>query len=419
MWFFKQMNLALVPALMLLLAAGCTQPAAQPGGPGGGGPKEPAPVRIAEARVESVPVELENIATAESVSTVEIKAQVSGEIIEVLFKEGDTVTEGQELFHIDSRPFEAALKMAEAKLARAAALREEASAQLSRNRAEAENMRTELERNKTLLDREMVTREEYDTARTAAAATSAAVDASAATVRSAGEDIRAAEAEVERAKLDLAYCVIRAPITGRSGALQTHKGDLVRANDTVPMVTLTQLKPIYVSFTLPEKYLVDVRLRSAQGPLKVRALIPEHEHTPILGELTFVDNAVDQETSTIRLKATFPNEDELLWPGQFVRVLVEMEIVNDVVVVPSQAVQTGQQGTYTYVIGADLKAELRPVKTGPRREGLTVISEGLGAGEKIVTDGHMRVAPGQEVRVISDAPEAAPAPEAAAPAAAP
>ena len=412
------MKRALVTATVLvLLASGCPKPAAAPGGAPGGAaaPKEPAPVKVAAAELRSMPVELENIATVEPIATVEIKAQVSGEIIAVLFKEGDMVTEGQELFHIDPRPFEAALKMAEAKLARAEAMQEEARAELARTQAEAQNMKTELGRNKTLLDREMVTREEYDTARTAAAATGASVDASAAGVRSAGQDIRSAEAEIERAKLDLAYCVIRAPMTGRTGALNTHKGDLVRENDAEPMISITQLKPIYVSFTLPERFLTDLRRRTAEGPLTVRATVPDHDDPPVDGTLTFVDNQVDLTTSTIRLKATFPNEDEYFWPGQYVRAAVQMAVQNDVVTVPSQAVQTGQKGTYVYVVGADLKAEMRLVKAGIRKEGFTVIVEGLSAGEKLVIDGHMRVAPDQAVSIITDeaAAEAAPA-EAAA-----
>ncbi len=401
-------------AALCVVASGCPK-AASPaaGGPGApGAPKEPAPVKIAEAVLQSMPVELENIATVESIATVEIKAQVSGEIIAVLFKEGEPVTEGQELFHLDPRPYDAALKMAEAKLARAQSMQEQARAELARNQAEAENMKTELGRNKTLLDREMVTREEYDTARAAAAATSAGVDASAAGVRSAAQDIRAAEAEIDRAKLDLAYCIIRAPMSGRTGMLHLHKGDLVRANDTTPMVSITQLKPIYVSFTLPEKFLTDVRQRTAEGPLNVRATVPDHDDPPVTGALTFVDSQVDLTTSTIRLKATFPNEDEYLWPGQYVRAAVEMSVENDVIVVPAQAVQTGQKGTYVYVIGADLKAELRPITAGTRKDGFTVISEGLSAGEKVVTDGHLRTAPGQPVAIITG--EAAPAAEEAA-----
>lgn len=391
-------------AVLCLVASGCPKSAGGPAGaPGGaGGAKPPAPVRMAEATVRSMPVELGNIATVEPIATVEIKAQISGEIVEVLFKEGEMVTEGQELFRIDPRPYEAALKMAEAKSARARAMQEEARAEMARNQAEAENMKTELGRNKTLLERDMVTREEFDTARTAAAATSAAVDASAAGVRSAAEDIRAGEAEIERAKLDLAYCVIRAPMTGRTGVLHAHKGDLVKANDTDAMVTITQLKPIYVSFTLAEKFLTDVRQRAAQGPLTVRATVPDHDDPPVSGTLTFVDSQVDMTTSTIRLKATFPNEDEYLWPGQYVRATVEMSMENDVTTVPSQAVQTGQNGTYVYVIDADLKAELRPVKAGIRKDGFTVVTEGIRAGEKVVTDGHLRVAPGQPVEIIAD-----------------
>jgi multidrug efflux system membrane fusion protein len=392
-----------VAALLLMVSAGCSGAGAGAAAVAkSGAPKEPAPVRIAEAVMQSLPVEIENIATVEPIATVEVRAQVSGEVMAVLFKEGDAVAEGQELFRIDPRPFEATLKQLEAKLARARAMQDSAQADVARNKAEAENTRTELERNKTLLDREMVTQAEYDTARMQASATAANVNASQAAARSMTEDIRAAEADIERARLDLEYCVIRAPLTGRAGALLVHKGDIVRANDSAAMVTLTQLKPIYVSFTLPEKHLAEVRMRMQQGPLTVRAAIPSVEHAPAEGTLTFVDNMVDTMTSTIRLKATFANEDEYLWPGQYVRAAVEMSVQSDVIVTPAQAVQTGQKGTYVYVIGGDMLAALRTVKPGARKDGLVVIEEGLKAGEKVVIDGHMRVAPGQAVSIVTD-----------------
>lgn len=398
----------MVMAMAAVFAGGCPKQPAE--APGASEKRDPPPVKVAPVETKSMPVELENVATVEAISTVEIKAQVSGEVTEILFKEGDAVTEGQELFRIDPRPFEATMKQLEAKLARAKAMQESARAEVARNAAEAENMRVELGRNKTLLDKEMVTRAEYDTARTQANATAASVNASEADARSASEEIRAAEADLERARLDLAYCAIHAPLNGRAGALQIHKGDIVRAGDTVAMVTITQLKPIYVSFTLPERYLLDVRERMAQGALTVRAAVPDHDHAPASGVLTFVDNTVDRTTSTIRLKATFPNEDEFLWPGQYVRAAVEMSMVDNALVVPAQAVQSGQMGLYVYVVNAQMKTELRPVKTGTRKDGLIVITEGVNAGEQVIIDGHMRTAPDMVVSITQEAqPAAAPA----------
>ena len=394
-----------VLALLSMLSPGC--PRTAPATPPASEKKEAPPVKVAPVEMKSMPVELENVATVEAISTVEIKAQVSGEVTEILFKEGDAVTEGQELFRIDPRPFEANLKQLEAKLARAKAMREAARAEVARNAAEAENMRVELDRNKTLLEKDMVTRAEYDTARTQANASAASVNASEADARSAAEDIRAAEADIERARLDLAYCVLRSPLTGRAGALQIHKGDIVRAADTLAMVTITQLKPIYVSFTLPERYLLDVRERMAQGALPVRAAVPENNRAPAAGVLTFVDNTVDRTTSTIRLKATFPNDDELLWPGQYVRAAVEMSMVDNALVVPAQAVQSGQMGLYVYVVNAQMKTELRPVKTGTRKDGLIVITEGVNAGEQVIIDGHMRTAPDMQVSIATEAQPAA------------
>lgn len=395
-------------------SGGDAKPAAgAAGAPAGAPPKPPAPVKAANAEQRAMPIEIENIATVESIATVEVKALVSGEITDVLFKEGEAVTEGQELFHIDTRPFEAALKQLEAKRARAVSMQAAANAQVTRDKATAANMHTELERNKQLLQKEFVTQSEYDTARMQAQASAASVDASAAAAASAGDDIRAADADIERAKLDLSYCIIRSPIAGRTGALLIHKGDIVKANDANPMLTIAQMKPIYVSFTLAEKFLPQLRERMQQGPVKVKAKAPTDSHAPAEGTLTFVDNTVDKMTSTIRLKATFPNDDEYLWPGQYVRATIEMNVQQDAVVVPSQAVQNGQKGTYVYVIGPDMKAEMRLVKPGASKDGLLAIDDGLKPGETVVIDGHMRVAPGATVQ-ISTGEEAKPAAPAAA-----
>lgn len=391
--------------------ADAAKPDAAKGGAPGGAERAPAPVKVAAAESRDMPMQLENIASVEPISVVEVKAQVSGEVVEVLFNEGDAVTAGQELFRLDARPFEAELKQLEAKRARAQSMATAARAQVTRDKAQAENMGTELQRNKTLLDREMVTRAEYDTARAAATASQASVDASNAAVASAGDDIRAAEADLDRAKLNLEYCIIRAPIAGRTGALQIHKGDIVKANDTAPMVTIAQMQPIYVSLTLAERYLGELRQRMREGALPVTARVPTGTAPPVEGTLTFIDNLVDRATSTIRLKASFPNQDEFLWPGQYVQAAVQMSVTQNAVVVPSQAVLRGQKGPYVYVIGADMKAELRIVKPGATLNGVTAIDEGLKPGENVVVDGQMKTAPGATVVLATDAPAAAPAPK--------
>jgi len=382
----------------LLLATGC--PKAAETAPTGTPKRDAAPVRIAPAETRAMPIELSAIGAIEPLATIALKSQVAGEIIAVSFTEGDLVQEGQELFRIDTRPFELNARQAEAQLAAARATVEESRARVAQARAESENATTELGRNQTLLDRQMVTREEFDQSRTRAQAARASLTAQEAGVSSATQQIANAQAQIDRAKLDLEYCSIKAPITGRTGSLMLHRGDLVRANDTTPLVTIVQVKPIYVSFTVPERHLPEVRARMADGPLQVHALLPGQEETPVTGTLTFIDNLVDQTTSTIRLKATFDNEDERLWPGQFVRVLLQMSIEEDAIVVPTAAVMTGQRGTYVYAITPELTADMRLVKTGITRGPYTVITDGLASGEKVITDGHVRVAPGAPVSIL-------------------
>ena len=399
---------ALLAIAALPLAACHSEPAAS-GKPGG--PPPPAPVRAAKAESSRVPVAVTAFGTVEPVATIELKAQVGGEIVEVLFKEGDTVVQGQELFKIDPRPFEVALAQAEANVARFEAQLGEAQAGLRENDVRAQNAQIELGRNKTLLEREIVTQEEYDQARTMAEAMRAATGGNAAGVASAREEIRAAIAAVDQAKLNLEYCTLRSPIDGRTGNLMYHRGDVVRMGAAEPLVVITQTKPINVSFTLPERYLPQLRLASSAGDVAVRASIPQSGVEPVMGKLTFIDNSVDRVTSTIRLKAEFENGDELLWPGQYIDLSIELEVLEDVVTIPAEAVQVGQSGEYVYALDAELKATERPVKTGPTVGALVVIEEGLAAGESVVTEGHLRVTEGAAVKLLdAEAPVEQPAP---------
>jgi len=393
-------------AASLLALAGCSGGKEAGGPPPGAG--APAPVHAVQAETQRVPVELTSFGTAEPLATIELKAQVSGEIVEVLFAEGDRVTQGQPLFRIDPRPFEAALAEAEANVARAVAQRGLAEANLRENEVKTKYADLALERNRTLLDREFVTQEEFDQTKTAADALKASASAVAAAVRSAGEDIRAAEAAVEVAKLNLSYCEIVSPMEGRTGSLMAHRGNLVSANAAEPLVVITQTKPMYVSFTLPERYLPELRPAMERGEVPVYAAIPESTLEPLSGKLTFIDNAVDRVTSTIRLKAVFENETENLWPGQYINVRVGLGFLDDQTTVPAEAVQTSQNGTYVYVVDADSNAELRIVKTGIAHGDVIVIEEGVQPGEQVITEGHLRVAPGMPVRLLSDdvAPEA-------------
>lgn len=397
----KLTGLAMFGAASLQLLLGCESESKAGGPPPGAG--QPAPVHVAQAETERVPLELTAFGTAEPLSTIALKAQVSGEIVDVRFQEGDRVTVGQPLFQIDPRPFEVALAEAEAMVARAEAQRSEAEAHLRENEVMAKNAGVELERNKSLLEREFVTQEEYDQSRTAAEALQATAGAVAASVRSAQEEIRAAQTAVDQARLNLGYCTVTSPLDGRTGSLMAHRGNLVSANAEEPMVVITQTKPMYVSFTLPERYLNDLRESMNAGEVPVFVTIPESVMEPLQGKLSFIDNAVDVITSTIRLKALFENESENLWPGQYVSVRVGLGFLDDQTTVPSEAVQTGQDGLYIYVITAENKVELRQVKTGPAIGGRTVIEEGVHSGERVMTDGHLRVAPGGAVSILDDA----------------
>lgn len=330
------------------------------------------PVVVATAIQKTVPVELRVIGNVEAYSTVSVKAQVAAEISQAFFKEGQDVKQGDLLFKLDSRPFEAELQQLEANLAR--------------DQAQLENAEAQAERYTKLFQDGIVSQEQYDTFRTSADALRAA--------------LRAAQAAIERVRIDLGYCTIRAPISGRTGSLLVHPGNIVKANETV-LVVINQIQPIYASFSVPEESLAEIKKHRAHGPLKVRAIIPEDSGPLPEGVLSFIDNTVDRATGTIKLKATFANADSRLWPGQFVNVVLNLTTRHDAVVVPSRAVQTGQAGQYLFVIKPDMTAESRPIVAGDTMGGETVVEKGLQAGEKVVTDGQLRLAPGVKVEAKS------------------
>jgi multidrug efflux system membrane fusion protein len=326
-----------------------------------------------------MPVTIAAVGTAEAISSVQIRSQVAGPLSQVRFAEGDEVRAGQPLFTIDPQTFQVAL--------------DQATAILARDTAQAANARAEASRYQQLLDRGLVPREQFDTQTTNAAALNATVEAD--------------KASVEAARLNLQHSTILAPVSGRTGALMVHQGDLVQANASTPMVVINQLAPIYVTFAIPGKLLDEVRHYQGGSPLAVAARMSneEDQHVEADGRVTFIDNAVDVQTGTIKLKATFGNAGRRLWPGQFVDVTLRLTTEPKAIVVPSVAVQSGQQGQFVYVLN-DSKAELRPV-TVARSEGEeSVIEKGLKSGETVVTDGQLRLTPGATVRAraASDAP---------------
>ncbi len=336
-----------------------------------GGPTS-VPVTAATVEQKTVPISFRAIGNVEAIETVAIKARIGGELLRIGFQEGDSVRQGKVLFVIDSRPYEAGLAQAEAMLARDQALLAKAEADISRY---AE-----------LVEQDFVTKEQYDQIVADAAALKAVVAAD--------------EAAVVNARLNLEYCTIVAPVTGRTGNLGVKKGNLVKANDDSPMVTINQTTPIYVAFSVPAQHLPAVLAHRSAG-IEVLASIPGESVEPVAGELTFVDNAVDSSTSTILLKAMFVNRDERLWPGEFVDVTVILGEESDRVVCPTSAVQTSQEGQHVFVIKDDSTVELRPVRVNRMDEREAVIDEGLIAGETVVTDGQLRLVPGVLVEIKS------------------
>lgn len=364
--------------------------------------EEAVPIRAAPATKKEMPVQQPAVGKVEPIHSVQVKAQVSGPVVQVLFSEGELVEKGQMLFIIDQRPFEVSLRQAQANLAKAQAQLEQAKASLARDSAQAENARIILERDKMLIDKKMISPEEYDKSKTDAAALKAVVAADEANIKSSLEAIGAAKASIDQAALELEYTTVRAPISGRTGSVLVKEGNLVRGNDSTPMVIINQLAPIYVSFSMPEKYLAAIRNYHSQGPVNVIAAPPESGVNPSSGVLSFIDNIVTK--GTIALKARFENQDGALWPGQFVQVVLKMAVNADALVVPSRAVQTGQQGTYVYVVSPENKAEFRKVTPGDTVDDMTVIEDGLAPDEIVVTDGHLRLRSDSTVQIISDPP---------------
>lgn len=346
----------------------------------GASPRRPSvPVTVALAEQRDVPVLVQAIARGEPYRTVTIKPQVSGRISHVHFEEGDHVDEGDLLFTIDARPFEATLRQAEAILAKDEALAEDAAAEA--------NWQTELH------SRAVTAQREYETALAQAAALRAAVAAD--------------QAAVESARLQLEYCTIRAPISGRTGSRLADPGSVVKANEA-ELVVLNQISPLYVVFSVPERHLAAIKEYQAAGPLAVVAEMPEGGGPPENGELTFIDNKVDDTTGMIVLKGTFANEQQRLWPGQYLRAVLTLTMRPEAVVVPSAAVQIGQGGQFVYVMKDDATVEARPVQTGPALADKVVVENGLAAGERVVTDGQLRLTPGAAVQVRAASQPATP-----------
>jgi len=364
--------------------------------------KKPAsvsfPVTVGTAIQKTVPVQIRAIGNGQAYSTVAVKSKVGGEVIRVHFKEGQDVKKGEPLFTIDPRPFEAALKEAEARLEKDSAQVQQVKANLERDLVRAKNAAEEARRYEFLIQKGVVARQQYEKLRADADALEATVLGDRAAIDNAEAAVRADRAAIENAKIQLGYCFIRSPMDGRTGSLLIQQGNLIKAED-VHLVVIHQVTPIYVAFSIPEQYLSEIKKYMASGELQVEALAPMNEERPEKGVITFIDNAVDTTTGTIRLKGTFTNRERKLWPGQFVNVVLTLTTEPNVIIIPAQAIQTGQEGQYVFVVKPDLTVESKPVVVGRTLSGESVITQGLQPNEKIVTDGQLRLYPGARVEI--------------------
>ena len=333
---------------------------------------EAVPVRVGTVQQKAVPVQIRNIGTVQPFTAVSVKALVSGEILEVHFREGQEVRKNDLLFSIDPRPYQAALAQAEAAVAR--------------DKAMWTNADTDVKRYEDLVKKDYVTRQQYDSVKANAEATEATV--------------RADQAAVERARLDLSYCSIRSPIDGRTGSVMVQVGNVVKPND-ITLVTINQVAPIYVTVAVPERDLAEIRRRQAEKRLIVTAEDASSGKTLARGDLTFIDNSVDRATGTILLKATFANSDNQLWPGEYVNAVLTLSTETNAVVAPAGAVQNGQQGTFAYVVKSDQTVESRPVTVSRQAPEGAIISKGLSPGDTVVTDGQLRLSPGARIEVVT------------------
>ena len=365
---------------------------------GTGGRGEVVPVEMATVTQKDVAIQLKAIGNVESLSTIAVRSQVEGTLMRVGFTPGQEVKKGDVLFAIDARPLQAALTQAEANLLKAMASVRQGQDIVAKDEATANNSRTIVTRDTKLIESGVISREEYDNAVAKLQADQATVRADQSAVANLQAAQKAEQAAVESARVQLSYTTMRAPIAGKTGNLAVTAGNLVRANDTTAMVTITQSAPIYVTFSVPEKDLIRIRQYSGSSGFAVQAVIPGDESNPTMGKLSLVDNTVDVATGTVRLKATFQNDDRRLYPGQFVNVVLTLGVQNQALVVPSQAVQIGQDKSFVYVVKFDQTVEARTVKTGSTIDNMTVIDDGLKVGEQVVTDGQLRLVPGAKVQ---------------------
>jgi multidrug efflux system membrane fusion protein len=398
---------ALVAALLLCSCASAP-PETGDGGKGGKGRGKgknagggAVPVEVAKVTLKNVPVDITVVGNIEAYSVVSIRAQTGGMLNEVHFKEGDYVKKGDLLFVIDRKPLEGQMNSAKANLAKSRALLKQAQAQLLRDTANADYARDQAERYQKGVNEGVFAKEQGEQLKSSAAAQLQLLEADRASISSAEAQISADQSAINNLNIQLGYTTVESTIDGRSGNILQKAGNIITAN-TTDLATLYQIEPIYVTFSVPEARLADVKRYSEANKLAVTARAQDGSGDLEQGELTFIDNSVDTTTGTIKLKGTFQNKAHKLWPGQFVNVGLRLTTRNNAVVVPNQAVQTGQDGTYVYVVGEDKTVSVVPVTTGPRIDQDMVIDQGLKGGETVVTEGQLRLQPGSKVQIRGD-----------------
>ena len=408
-----RLNIALpiaVVAALAALASGCVNKAQQ------NFERPPAPVTVAAAVSQDVSNCLDALGKIVARETVSIQPQVSGRITQIHFTDGANVRKGQLLFTIDPRPFEASLKQAQANLQRDAALKKQAEANLAREIAREKWGYAQVERYRTLVEQGVVAKEEYERLRADYDTLRANSEAARAVVRSADETIKVDNAAIDTAKVELSYCFIHSPIDGRAGQRLVDVGNVVNPggagnSEEHSLLVIERLNPIYADFTISQNNLSAVQREMHRGSLRTEVRLPDMADDAVTGQLTFVDNAVQNETGQVTLRATLPNPDHRFWPGRFVNVRLVLSTTTGAVLVPVSAPQMSANGSYVYVVKPDSTAEQRSVSLGQRQGDLIVVEKGVAAGEQIVTNGQLGVTPGGKVFV--DQPREANSPAAA------
>jgi membrane fusion protein, multidrug efflux system len=389
--------------VLLVAAAGCSGQAASNSGGGGRGGRGrgdgggAVPVVTTKVIERDVPVDLAAIGNVEAFTTISVRSQVTGLLQMVSFREGDFVKKGQVLFTLDKRPFEAALQQADANLVRDQALLSQAEAQLARDGANAEYSQLTAERQASLAKNGILSKDVAEQARAGAEATAATVKADRAAVESARAQLVAQQAAVDAARVNVSYTTITSAIDGRTGNLTVKTGNLVNAN-TTELMTIAQVEPIFVTFSVPSIQLNAIKEQLGKNRIPVTVTPQDGSPMPVEGELSFIDNIVDSSTDTIKLKGRFSNSDHRLWPGQFARVSLRVTTIPHAMVLPGQAVQTGQDGQFVFVVKADSTVEQQPIGVGQRIGDDVVVEKGLKPGQTVVTEGQLRLEAGTKVQ---------------------